>query len=87
MAPRSSTRFASQSLYPAVRQSNAIRDGRRVLSVRTENLPAGLLSGLEGGREAVIGLTGSQYHLRFNVSWPGKKLLVLRCGERNSLPD
>ena len=61
--------------------------GPQMLSVRTDDLPAGAIALLGYRRTAVHGLTKSRYHRRCNDSWPGIKVLVLRRGERNSLPD
>src|ERR1035437_8633178 len=73
MAHRASPRFDSQPLYPMGRRQ-ALSDHQRRLSVRTEDLPAGLLHVGEPPL-SFQGLTGSQYHLTRNVSWPGQKLL------------
>src|ERR1039457_6489654 len=55
----------------------------RVLSVRTEDLPAGLLHVGEPPL-SFLGLTGSQYHRTCNASWPGRKLVAAaRCGSRD----
>jgi hypothetical protein len=76
MAHRASARFDSQPLNPMGRRQ-ALSEHHRVLSVRTERLPVGLLHVGEPPL-SFQGLTGSQYHLTRNVCWPAKKLLRLR---------
>src|ERR1035438_4443568 len=74
MAHRASARFDSQPLNPMGRRQ-ALSEHHRVLSVRTERLPVGLLHVGEPPL-SFQGLAGSQYHRTCNACWPARRLVA-----------